>query len=112
LSKLDVLGVGNAIVDVLAETDDAFLAATGVTKGAMTLIDTPRAQALYAAMPPGIEASGGSAANTMAGIASLGGVFLVCTGIALACRRARAWSVRRRLAAGQSPADASAPSTS
>jgi len=72
-AKLDVLGVGNAIVDVLAETDDAFLAANGVTKGAMTLIDTPRAQALYAAMPPGIEASGGSAANTMAGIASLGG---------------------------------------
>jgi sugar/nucleoside kinase (ribokinase family) len=58
---------------VLAETDDAFLAAQGITKGAMTLIDTARAQALYAAMPAGIEASGGSAANTMAGIASLGG---------------------------------------
>jgi sugar/nucleoside kinase (ribokinase family) len=72
-AKLDVLGVGNAIVDVLAETDDAFLAAQGITKGAMTLIDTARAQALYAAMPAGIEASGGSAANTMAGIASLGG---------------------------------------
>ncbi len=73
MSKLDVLGVGNAIVDVLAETDDAFLAAQGIAKGGMTLIDTARANALYAAMPAGIEASGGSAANTMAGIASLGG---------------------------------------
>ncbi|HEX4504112.1 MAG TPA: adenosine kinase, partial [Alphaproteobacteria bacterium] len=72
-ATLDVLGVGNAIVDVLAETDDAFLAAQGITKGAMTLIDTARAEQLYAAMPAGIEASGGSAANTMAGIASLGG---------------------------------------
>ncbi len=73
MSNLDVLGVGNAIVDVLAETDDAFLAAQGIAKGGMTLIDTARANALYAAMPAGIEASGGSAANTMAGIASLGG---------------------------------------
>jgi sugar/nucleoside kinase (ribokinase family) len=73
VSSLNVLGVGNAIVDVLAETDDAFLAAQGIAKGGMTLIDTARANALYAAMPAGIEASGGSAANTMAGIASLGG---------------------------------------
>jgi sugar/nucleoside kinase (ribokinase family) len=72
-AKLDVLGVGNAIVDVLAETDDAFLAAEGIAKGGMTLIDTARANALYACMPAGVEASGGSAANTMAGIASLGG---------------------------------------
>jgi len=55
---------------------------------------------------------GGVIGQAIAGIASLGGVFLVCTGIALACRRARAWSVRRRFAAGQGPADASAPSTS
>ena len=54
---------------------------------------------------------GGVIGQTIAGLASLGGVFLVCTGIALACRRARAWSVRRRLAASQGPADASAPST-
>ncbi len=72
-TKLDVLGVGNAIVDVLAEADDTFLAAEGIAKGGMTLIDTPRANQLYASMPPGIEVSGGSAANTMAGIASLGG---------------------------------------
>ena len=72
-AKLDVLGVGNAIVDVLAETDDAFLAAEGIAKGGMTLIDTARANQLYSSMPAGIEASGGSAANTMAGIASLGG---------------------------------------
>ena len=72
-AKIDVLGVGNAIVDVLAETDDAFLTAEGIAKGGMTLIDTPRANALYSRMPPGIEMSGGSAANTMAGIASLGG---------------------------------------
>ncbi len=72
-ATLDVLGVGNAIVDVLAEADDAFLAAEGIVKGGMTLIDTARATALYGRMNPGIEASGGSAANTMAGIASLGG---------------------------------------
>ncbi len=72
-ATLDVLGVGNAIVDVLAETPDSFLVAEGIAKGGMTLIDTPRANALYAHMPPGIEMSGGSAANTMAGIASLGG---------------------------------------
>jgi sugar/nucleoside kinase (ribokinase family) len=72
-ATLDVLGVGNAIVDVLAEADDAFLAAEGIAKGGMTLIDTARATALYGRMNPGIEVSGGSAANTMAGIASLGG---------------------------------------
>ncbi len=72
-ATLDVLGVGNAIVDVLAETADAFLTAEGIAKGGMTLIDTDRAHALYSRMPPGIEMSGGSAANTMAGIASLGG---------------------------------------
>jgi sugar/nucleoside kinase (ribokinase family) len=72
-AKIDVLGVGNAIVDVLAEADDAFLTAEGIAKGGMTLIDTPRANQLYASMPPGIEMSGGSAANTMAGVASLGG---------------------------------------
>ncbi len=72
-ATLDVLGIGNAIVDVLAETDDAFLTAEGIAKGGMTLIDTDRAGSLYSRMPAGIEMSGGSAANTMAGIASLGG---------------------------------------
>ena len=70
---LDVVGVGNAIVDVIANVSEEFLTEQGVVKGAMTLIDTERASSLYAAMPPGIETSGGSAANTMAGIASLGG---------------------------------------
>jgi sugar/nucleoside kinase (ribokinase family) len=73
LNEIDVLGVGNAIVDVLAQADDAFLQAEGIAKGGMTLIDTARANSLYARMSPGIEMSGGSAANTMAGIASLGG---------------------------------------
>src|SRR5436305_1252659 len=65
--------IGNSIVDVIAHADDAFLAAQGFAKGAMTLIDTERAETLYAAMGPAVESSGGSAGNTMAGIASLGG---------------------------------------
>ena len=70
---LDVVGIGNAIVDVISQSDDAFLAAQGLNKGTMALIDTARAEELYGAMGPAIEASGGSAANTMAGLASLGG---------------------------------------
>ncbi len=69
----DVVGIGNALVDVLTHEEDAFLVANGLTKGSMTLIDTDRAQTLYAAMGRGIEVSGGSAANTIAGIASFGG---------------------------------------
>jgi sugar/nucleoside kinase (ribokinase family) len=72
-AQYDVIGIGNAIVDVLAEADEAFLGEHGLAKGVMTLIDSHRARTLYDAMPPGIEMSGGSAANTMAGIASLGG---------------------------------------
>lgn len=68
-----VVGIGNAIVDVLAHADDAFLSEHNLPKGAMTLIDAHQAQRLYAQMGPAIECSGGSAANTMAGIASLGG---------------------------------------
>jgi sugar/nucleoside kinase (ribokinase family) len=71
-ATLDVVGVGNAIVDVISTVDDEFIEAHGLNKGSMTLIDADRATALYALMPPGIEASGGSAANTMAGLASLG----------------------------------------
>ena len=70
---LDVVGVGNAIVDVIATVPESFIDAHGLAKGAMTLIDADRAVELYAAMPPGIEASGGSAANTTAGVASFGG---------------------------------------
>src|SRR5438105_3060935 len=72
-ATIDVVGIGNAIVDVLVQADDAFLTTHGLAKGAMTLIDAARADALYAVMGPGVEESGGSAGNTMAGIASLGG---------------------------------------
>ena len=68
-----VAGIGNAIVDVLAHADDARLAALGLDKGVMTLIDAIDAEALYAKMGPGQECSGGSAANTIAGVAALGG---------------------------------------
>jgi sugar/nucleoside kinase (ribokinase family) len=71
--KYDVIGLGNAIVDVLAPTDDAFLKQEGLTKGAMALIDAAQATALYAKMGPGKEISGGSVANSCAGVASLGG---------------------------------------
>ena len=71
--EYDVVGIGNALVDVLTHEDDAFIEANGLVKAAMTLIDTERAESLYAAMGRGIEVSGGSAANTIAGIASFGG---------------------------------------
>ena len=70
---LHVTALGNAIVDVIAPAEDGFLHAQGLAKGTMTLIDDDRAHALYGAMAAGIEASGGSAANTVAGVASLGG---------------------------------------
>ena len=72
-STLDVVGIGNAIVDVLSESDDAFLGSQGLTKGTMALVDEQQAEALYGAMGPGVETSGGSVANTMAAIAQLGG---------------------------------------
>ena len=68
----DVLGLGNAIVDVIARTEDDFLVRQGMSKGGMALIDEPRAQAIYDAMGPAVEISGGSAANTIAGVASFG----------------------------------------
>ncbi len=71
--QYDVLGIGNAIVDVLAQADDAFLERHGLSKGTMTLIDTATAESLYDDMGPALECSGGSAANTIAGLASLGG---------------------------------------
>jgi sugar/nucleoside kinase (ribokinase family) len=72
-ARFDVIAVGNAIVDVLSPATDEFLAAEGIARNAMTLIDEERARSLYDRMQPGKEASGGSAANTVAGIASLGG---------------------------------------
>ena len=70
--RYDVLGIGNAIVDVIARAEDDFLVAQGMHKGAMALIDEARAQAIYAAMGPATESSGGSAANTIVGVASFG----------------------------------------
>ncbi len=72
-AKYDVLTIGNAIVDIIARAEDDFLVANDINKGAMNLIDAERAKLLYSAMGPAIEASGGSAANTAAGVASLGG---------------------------------------
>lgn len=71
--RYDVVGIGNALVDVLARVEDDFLAVNGLTKGIMTLIDAERAESLYGAMPPAVELSGGSCGNTMAGFAALGG---------------------------------------
>ena len=72
-NSLDVVAIGNALVDVLAHSDDDFLAGRSIEKGSMSLINAEQADALYAQMGPGVECSGGSAANTVAGIASLGG---------------------------------------
>jgi sugar/nucleoside kinase (ribokinase family) len=69
----DVVGVGNAIVDVLTLADDSALADFGMTKGAMTLVDAEQAASMYASMGPTVERSGGSVGNTMAGLAGLGG---------------------------------------
>ncbi len=71
-AKYDVLGIGNAIFDVLVQADEAFLARHGMTKGGMALIDEARAAAIYSDMGPATEMSGGSAANTIVGLASLG----------------------------------------
>src|ERR1700747_559631 len=71
--RYDVLGIGNAIVDVMTHTEDDFLVKQGMHKGAMRLIDEARAEQIYDAMGPAVEISGGSAANTIAGLSSLGG---------------------------------------
>ena len=72
-ASLDVVGIGNAIVDILSQSEDKQLEELGIIKGAMNLIDEDRATLLYSAMGPAQKASGGSAGNTMAGVASLGG---------------------------------------
>lgn len=71
--NLDLVGIGNAIVDVLSKTGDDFLRANRINKGTMTLIEAEQAEALYAKMGPGLEVSGGSAANTIAAFANLSG---------------------------------------
>ena len=70
---IDVTGIGNAIVDVLAKAQDSLLTREGLHKGGMALIDAARAEALYGKMGPGVEVSGGSVANSVAAIAALGG---------------------------------------
>src|SRR3954454_1529847 len=71
-AKYDVLGIGNAIFDVLVQTNEAFLGRHGMTKGGMALIDEARATAIYGDMGPATEMSGGSGANTIVGVANLG----------------------------------------
>ena len=73
MTRLDVLTIGNAIVDVIADATDDFLAAEGLTKDSMRLIDAEEAERLYSHMQPAREVSGGCAGNTAAGIAALGG---------------------------------------
>jgi sugar/nucleoside kinase (ribokinase family) len=70
---LDVIGIGNALVDVLSHATDEFIDRQGLVKGTMHLVDEPRARSLYESMGPGVEISGGSAANTVVGVASFGG---------------------------------------
>lgn len=72
-TRFDVVGIGNAIVDVIAQAEDSFLDRNGLIKNEMRLMDAAEAERLYGQMGPGLEMSGGSAGNTMAGIASLGG---------------------------------------
>jgi adenosine kinase len=72
VTRYDVLGIGNAIVDVIARAEEDFLLRQGMRKGGMALIDADRAEAIYQAMGPAVEVSGGSAANTIVGVASLG----------------------------------------
>src|ERR1700755_3162532 len=71
-AKYDVLGIGNAIFDVLVRTDESFLSLHGMAKGGMALIDEARAASIYRDMGPATTMSGGSAANTIVGIANLG----------------------------------------
>ena len=73
MTRFDVLTVGNAIVDIIARCDDQFLIDNKITKAAMNLIDAERAELLYSRMGPALEASGGSAGNTAAGVANFGG---------------------------------------
>ena len=70
-TRLDVLTIGNAIVDVIADTTDAFLEAEGLTKSSMRLIDAEEAERLYAHMGPARQVSGGCAGNTAAGVSAL-----------------------------------------
>ncbi|MCU1366333.1 MAG: putative carbohydrate kinase [Ilumatobacteraceae bacterium] len=73
VAEFDVVGIGNALVDVIAHADEGFIARESLVKGSMTLIETERAVSLYRSLGSAVEMSGGSAANTMCGVASFGG---------------------------------------
>ena len=73
MTAFDVVGIGNALVDVVAHVEDGFIAEQQLAKGTMTLVDSEQADNLYGKLPPAVEMSGGSCGNTMAGIAMLGG---------------------------------------
>ena len=95
-AELDVLGIGNALVDVLSHASDEMVTGLGLVKGTMSLIDEARARELYEATGPGVEISGGSAANTIVGVASFGGRgsdpwprFSLCTPCSRYSRRPR-----------------------
>mgnify|MGYP003346708991 FL=1 len=72
-AQYDVVGIGNALVDVISHADDTFIEQYQLVKGSMTLVDTDRALYLYQALGTAVEMSGGSAANTVTGVASFGG---------------------------------------
>jgi sugar/nucleoside kinase (ribokinase family) len=72
-AQYDVIGIGNAIVDIIGRCEDGYLAEVGVSKGSMRLVDADEIKKIYSGLGPAIEASGGSAANTIAGVASFGG---------------------------------------
>ncbi len=72
-SRYDLVGIGNALVDVLVSIEDSFLEGHSLPKGSMNLVDSDQSDTLYAALPAGVEVSGGSCGNTMAGFSALGG---------------------------------------
>src|SRR3979411_3560063 len=94
-AKYDVLGIGNAIFDVLVQADEGFLAAHGRTKGGRALIDEARAAAIYKDMGPATEMSGGSGANTIVGVAGFG-ARAAFIGKLRACQTGAAPTHRRR----------------
>jgi adenosine kinase len=111
-ASLDVVGLGNAIVDIIARTDDAFLVKHGMAKGGMALIDEQRAEAIYDAMGPAIEASGGSAANTIVGLSSFGAKAAFIGRVkADSLGRAFAHDIRASGVAFTTPAASDGPST-
>jgi len=109
--RLDVVGIGNALVDVLSHESPEFITAQGLTPGAMTLIDTERAEQLYAAMGPAVEISGGSAANTLVGVTSMGGSAAFVGRVADAPPGWSSWPSPRQVGSRAGGASSSSPPT-